>query len=245
MKASFFGRFALLLFWVALPMSACLAQAADSAKNMVRYTPAFKFKDGFYLNFEQFKQNKPIPKSRILTSIDYNSNTFFDDITEREKFTFFDDLGNSKEVPVRNIWGYCKNGVPYIGIGGGFSRITIVGSICHFVATITSYSNYNRYPYGYGSPYGYGYPYGGYYSPYGYGYPYYSPNSRTSELRQFVLDFSSGKVYEYDNKNVATLMMGDPALHDEYAALRKKKKTQLRFMYIRKFNESHPLYIPK
>jgi hypothetical protein len=236
----------LLIFWWGLVGINALSAQTDSSIQKIRYTPDFKFRDGIYLNFDQVKSNKPIPKSRILTSVEYNSNTFFDQITEGNTFTYFDDLGNSQEVAVKNIWGYCKNGILYIAVGGAFNRIPIVGNICHFVATVTSYSGYNGYsPYGYG-----GYPYGGYgYSPYGYGYsPYgygYSPNYRTSELKQFLLDFNTGKVLDYDNKNIEVLLMNDPELHDEYAGLRKKKKQQLRFMYIRKFNEKHPLFIPK
>ncbi|MDR1865114.1 MAG: hypothetical protein LBR08_06020 [Bacteroidales bacterium] len=233
-------RIKFILFLLAfLPF--VLAAQSDSATNKIRYTPDFKFRDGIYLNFNQVKSNKPIPKSRVLTSVEYNSNTFFDQITAEDKFTYFDDLGNSQEVNVKSIWGYCKNGILYIGIGGAFNRITIVGSICHFVANITSYNNrYDSY-----GPYGY-YPYN-YYSPYGYGYPpySYSPGYRTTELKQFLLDFNTGKVVEYDNKNVEMLLMSDPELHDEYAGLRSKKKQQLRFMYIRKFNEKHPLFIPK
>jgi hypothetical protein len=39
--------------------------------------------------------------------------------------------------------------------------------------------------------------------------------------------------------------MKDPELHDEFAQLSKKKRRQLKFMYLRKFNERNPLYIPK
>ena len=222
---------------------------SDSAVTLVKYTTEFKFREGFYLNFDQVKTNKPIPKSRVLTSIDYKSKTFFDQVTEGQSITYFDDLGNSQDVEVGKIWGYCKNGILYINVGGSFNRITIMGNICHFVANITTYSNrYNSYgPYGY-SPYGYspyGYsPYG--YSPYGYSpYGYGSPGYRTTELKQFLLDFNSGKVMEYETKNVEMLLMTDPELHDEFSGLRSKKKQQLRFMYIRKFNEKYPLYIPK
>ena len=229
-----------------------LAAQSDSTSHVVKYTTEFKFKEGFYLNFEQAKNNKPIPKSRILTSIDYKSKTFFDQVTEAQTITYFDDLGNSQEIETSKFWGYCKNGILYINIGGSFNRITIIGNICHFVANITTYNNRYNSPYGY-SPYGYGYsPYG--YSPYGYGYspygysPYgygYSPNYRTTELKQFLIDFSTGKVLEYENKSVEMLLMSDPELFDEYSRLRAKKKQQLRFMYIRKFNERNPLYVPK
>ena len=226
-----------------------LAAQSDSTPSMVKYTLEFKFREGFYLNFDQVKSNKPIPKSRILTSTDYNSKTFFDQVTESQTLTYFDDLGNSQEIETTKLWGYCKNGILYINIGGSFNRITITGSICHFVANITSYSSRYNSPYGY-SPYGYspyGYsPYSYGYSPYGYSpYGYGSPNYRTTELKQFMLDFNTGKIVEYDSKNVEMLLMTDPELHDEFSRLRSKKKQQLRFMYIRKYNERNPLYIPK
>jgi len=198
------------------------------------------------------RSNRPVPKSRILTSIDYKSKTFFDQVTEAQTLTYFDDFGNSQDVETSKLWGYSKNGILYINIGGAFNRITIMGNICHFVANITTYSNRYNSPYGYGNnPYGYGYNPYGYYSPYGYSpygyspYSYGTPNYRTTELRQFILDFNTGKILEYDIKNVEMLLMNDPELHDEFSRLRSKKKQQLMFMYIRKFNERNPLYILK
>ena len=226
-----------------------IAAQTDSIVNLVKYTTEFSFREGFYLNFEQVRTNRPIPKSRILTSIDYKSKTFFDQVTEQQTFTYFDDFGNSQDVETSKLWGYSKNGILYINIDGSFNRITIIGKICHFVANITTYTSRYNNPYGY-SPYGYGYPYSYYspysYSPYTYGYsPYGTPNYRTSEMKQFILDFNTGKVMDYDIKNVEMLLMADPELHDEYSRLRSKKKQQLRFMYIRKYNEQNPLYIPK
>jgi len=245
MQRKFILSLICLLAWT---LTADIFAQSDSVSNTVKYTTEFKFREGFYLNFEQVKTNRPIPKSRILTSIDYKSKTFFDQVTEQQTFTYFDDFGNSQDVETKKLWGYSKNGILYINIGGAFNRITITGNICHFVANITTYSNRYNSPYGY-SPYGYGYPYS-YYSPYGYSpygspYGYGSPNYRTTELKQFLLDFNSGKVMEYDNKSVEMLLMTDPELHDEYSRLRSKKKQQLRFMFIRKFNERNPLYIPK
>jgi len=39
--------------------------------------------------------------------------------------------------------------------------------------------------------------------------------------------------------------MADPELHDEFAALNNKKQKQMKFLYLRKFNERNPLYFPK
>ena len=46
-------------------------------EGMVKYTPDFRFNDGIYLNFEQVKMNSPIPKAKLLTSVDYNDREFF------------------------------------------------------------------------------------------------------------------------------------------------------------------------
>lgn len=216
-----------------------LAAFPQDSLNMIRYTPEFRFKEGIFLGFDQVKQNNPIPKSSIITTVAYDAPDFFERVLSEKKIQVFDNLGTKQEVPVKNLWGFSRNGVLYINLNDGNYRITIVGSICHFVASLTTYSNY-------GSPYysSYGYPYGGYYDPYS---PYSSPYSTTgnTELKQYLLDFKTGNILEYDVESIELLLMADPELHDEFAALNNKKQKQMKFMYLRKFNERNPLYFPK
>ena len=40
------------------------------------------------------------------------------------------------------------------------------------------------------------------------------------------------------------LLMKDNELYEEYVQLSKRKKKDLMFVYIRKFNEKNPLFIP-
>ncbi len=225
----------------------------DSTRTeMVKYTPDFRFKDGIYLNFEQVKNNSPIPKAKLLTSVDYNDREFFKKLLEMDKIYFYDDMGVRQEVAKSNIWGYVRNGVIYVQVQENFNRITFVGNICHFVADITTYDNrYYNSPYGYYDPYyspysGYGNYYSPYYSPYN--SPYYSPYGQSSmprtELKQYLIDFESGKVLEFDVDNTELLLMKDSQLYDEYVQLSGKKKKDLMFVYIRKFNEKNPLFIP-
>ena len=215
---------------------------------MVKYSPDFRFNDGIYLNFDQVKLNKPIPKAKLLTSVDYNDREFFKKILEMDKIYFYDNIGVRQEIEKNTIWGYARNGVLYIQIQGNFNRITFVGSICHFVADITTYDSRNSYPYGYYDPYYSPYGYGSYYSPYGSYYSPYSPyrqsNMSRNELKQYLIDFESGKVLEFDIENTELLLMKDNALYDEYVQLSRKKKKDLMFVYIRKFNDKNPLYIP-
>ena len=211
----------------------------------VKYTPDFKFKDGIYLNFELVKANNPIPKAKLLTSADYNDKDFFKKVFESGKIYFYDEMGIRQEIDKSSIWGFARNGVLYVLIQDNFNRITFVGNICHFVADVTTYdTRYNNYsPYGYYDPYssyGYGgsYPYGSYYS------PYRQQSIPRNELKQYIFEFETGKILEFTTENVEILLMKDPTIYDEYVQLPKKKKKELMFVYIRKFNEKNPLYLP-
>lgn len=234
---------------------------AQEREGMVKYTPDFRFNEGVYLNFDQVKMNSPIPKAKLLTSTDYNDREFFKKLFAGDKIYFYDGMGIRQEVDKNSVWGYSRNGILYILIQGNFNRITFVGSICHFVADITSYdSRYYNSPYGYYDPY-----YSPYYSPYY--YPYYSPfsspyyyrnygnpygsyyspynrNITSNELKQYLIDFESGKILEYDVSNAELLLMKDSELYEEYVRLPRKKKKDLMFVFIRKFNEKNPLYVP-
>lgn len=227
------------------------ASGQEDSTNMVKYTPEFRFNDGIYLSFEQLKENRPIPKSKLLTSADYNARDFYTKVFASDKIFFYDELGVRQEVAKEQIWGYSRNGVIYVMIQSNFNRITFVGNICHFVADITTtyetnsnyYSPYGYYDPYYYSPYGYsgygGYsPYGSYYSPYG------STQSSRNELKQYVFDFETGKIVDFSVDNVKLLIMKDAALYEEYVQLPKKKQKELMFVYVRKFNEKNPLYLP-
>jgi hypothetical protein len=210
----------------------------ESEKHQVKYTPEFVFRDGIYLNFEQVKSNNPLSPTRIVSNTPYDDPEFYTSLVNSKKIIYYDDFGVQQTLPTDNLWGISRNGTVFIKVGDGFSRVTVIGSICHFVANITTYNSRYYDPYYY-NPY--------YYSPYSYNYNMYgyspAPYSST-EMKQYLIDFETGKISEYDEKNLAVLLMKDPELHDEYAALKKKQQKQLKFLYIRKFNERNPLYLP-
>jgi hypothetical protein len=203
----------------------------EHSAGMARYTPEFKFNDGIYLSFSQLKANSPVPVARVLSQTDHNDPDFYTKLLEEKNIIYFDDFGVQQTVPVEKIWGFSRNGIVYIRIGGNFSRITVIGSICHFVANITTYNSRYYDPYTY--------------NPYYYSYSAAPSTTATTEMRQFLLDFDSGKILDYDVQGVEVLLMKDPELHDEFEALRNKKKKQMKFLYVRKFNERNPLYIPE
>jgi hypothetical protein len=205
----------------------------EGENGLVKYTPDFEFNEGIYPNFLTVRQNSPIPKTRIVTDADLFSRDFYEQVTEKKSIVFYDDFGVKQVLNTSNIWGYGRNGVIYINLGSSFHRISFIGSIGHFVATLTTYNS------GYNDPY--------YNSGYYYNRGYRSPNTGYSntEIRQYLIDFSTGKLLEFDVSSVEILLMKDPEIHDEYMALSRKKKKQYKFVYIRKFNERNPLYLPE
>ncbi len=213
---------------VLLVFGAPLWAQSDSVRQQ-RYTPDFKFVEGVYLNFDQLRNNDPLPKSRIITTIDYSDPEFFDRVLQQEKIFYYNQLGTREEFKTQSLWGYSRNGFVYINMKEGFFRITLIGSICHFVANHTTYSSS--------------------YSPYAmgvYSNPYYMGAQAvpSTEVRQYLFDFEDGRVLDYNDESLAILLMKDPPLHDEYVALSRKKRKQLRYLYLRKFNDKYPVYFP-
>ncbi len=194
-------------------------------QKVVKYSPDFKFRDGIFLNFDAVKNNSPIPKTRIITSLDYRKNDFFNKLFQEGKIFLYDQVGQQVEVEAAKIWGYSDKGILYIRYNEEFNRISVLGSLCHFVANKTTFYEY--------------------YDPYSYS-PYQQPTqtSQSVEMHQYVLNFETGDVKEFSYENIEIFLMSDTTLYDEYNALKKKKKEQLKFLYLRRFNEKHPIYFP-
>lgn len=192
------------------------------------YDEDFVFTDGLYLNKEMMQNNKPVDKARIKTQIDPNDLAFFDYLAQQNPITLFDEVGNEVTIKTSSIWGYCSGGIIYVYFNGYFNRVGIVGSICHFLGTKTFVNT--RDPF-----------YSGMYGRYG----MYGPTYTTStEAQQYLLNFETGDILEYNATNLEQMLMKDPELHDEFADLKRKKRNAKLFYYMRRFNEKHPLYIP-
>jgi hypothetical protein len=216
-------------------------------KDTVQFTPDFKFRDGIFLNFDMVRENNPIPKAKLLTSVDYNDREFFTRLMESDKIYFYDNMGMRQEIDKSSIWGFSRNGVLYRKIQDNFNRITYFGSIIHYVADVTTYeSSYSNYPYGgYYSPYNsyYNPYYSSYYNPYSYGSPYNSGSPRTN-LHQYIIDFETGEEREYNLQNLEALLMRDPEIYEEFLSLRGKNQKKMMFVFLRKYNEKHPVFLP-
>ncbi len=205
------------------------AYLTAQSTGMVAYSYEYTFSDGVYLSFLQLKNNKPLPVESVV--IDAQSSpyeTVFEYLDNAKSLKYYNEYGNLSEVAIKDIWGYCKNGKPYVYYRGAFRLIPFVGSISHFVATVTVYYDTNQSPYYY-DPYFYNSNPGHYYS---------------NEVQQLIVDMNSGNIMSFDENNVALLIEGDLELSDEFNSLSKRKKRKMLFYYIRLYNERQPLMLP-
>jgi hypothetical protein len=218
--------FLLLLF--ALPL--CIYAQKDSiAGRKVALSEDFRFRDGVYMNIEDVKRNNPIVKERIISDLDENDYTYFETLLSSDYISVLDNMGVKVDIKVKGIWGFCQNGILFIKHNGQFNRIPVFGSICHFIADQTYVDN----------------RYNPYYSNYSYYYnPYYYPNTQTikTELRQYILDMETGQIMDYTHDNLEIILARDAQLYEEFVKLKNKKKRQLKFLYLRKYNERNPFH---
>lgn len=208
----------------------CFSQNINNDKLKTKYDIDFQFNDGIYLNYNQFKNNNPIPFTNLIVPFDIYSSDFLMNFNKLEQISVIDNLGNPKDIEKKSVWGLAWQGVPYINWNKEINRIPIIGSVCHFVATKTTYST-------------------NYYSPYNNPYRYYHTpgtyTTETKELKQYMIDTETGRVIEYTVDNLEIILMRKPALYEEYNSLSKRKKKKQMFIYLRKYNKANPLYFPE
>ena len=202
----------------------------------VKYTPEYRFTPGIYLSFDQVRNNNPIPAIRIVSNDDPFDFNFYKNLVKNKTIGYFDAFGASHEVATDNIWGYCQDGKIFIQYNNQFNRMPIIGHISHFISDITVYdTHYDPYYYDY---YNYGYYSNRYY------YNPYQRTTKSSETRQYLLEFETGKVMSFDREAVKAILMEDPELYDEFMTLRKRKQNELMFFFLRRLNEKHPVMLP-
>ncbi len=197
-----------------------------NAQELLQYAPGFEFREGVYATFEAFKNNNPIPKNSIISKLDKSDTEFLPGILDEKTFSYKDERDSVQTLSTENVWGFSRNDNIFIRAGNDFNRIAVLGSLSHFVATITVYYNSMNSPFM---------------------NPYYGPGSMpttTQEMRQMMLDFKTGKTMDFTQENLEYILQRDQRLFDEFNALKRSQKKDLLFLYLRKYNEKHPIFFP-
>src|ERR1051326_6299513 len=158
-------------------LCAAATDLSFSQQKLVEYTKDFEFSNGIYLSYSDFKNNSPVIASKIVSDYNRSDHDFFDKILSKNSFTYLDSAGKEQTAKSNDIWGYCQNGIVYINHGTDYNRVSIIGSISHFVATLQTRI--------------------GAYDPFMYNDPFYNPQQYMYTSQQFVLDYETGKILPF------------------------------------------------
>ncbi len=194
------------------------------------------FKDGIYASYEDFISNTP--------SVSFND---YDIVWGDSKF--FNQLKikniekrnvdkKERKVDGRNFWGICVDGIPYIQYAFGtisqiyfgnqagskkskanFTRIRIIGNICHF--NVEDYiSNENRLSHTFHNQ--------------------LSSNGRLVR-EQRIMKMSTGQVANFNENTLRAFIKDDQRLYSHF--IKSESKEAKIFLYLQKYNERNPLMV--
>ena len=198
----------------------CLAiiVLAQSDTMLVRYEGGFDFREGVYFDFAAFKHNKPsVPLEKLLND---QGKHIADLRSASDKLFYLDSAGTKQRINLDRTWGFCDHDVVFVHAGSGFSRIGLMGAIAHLVYDAT-YSTVPDYGYGYGT------------------------NAYTVEQQSF-LDMDTGAFLPVTADGIQQVIQRDELLKEEFDAVpKKKRKEEVIFLFMRRYNERHPLYFPR
>jgi hypothetical protein len=195
-------------------------------QDSIPYTKDFRLYEGLYLGYQDFRYNWPIPKEKIITTINKDQLDFYSKLIEEEFIEYTERDGSVTKVTPDRVWGYCQNNIIFINLEHNFYRIPVFGSISNFIGTVevTNYSpGYDPFM---NAPMG-------------------SNAQKVREIRQYLFDFYTGEIAPFSIDKMEEFLKRDEAIYKEYEALSNKKKKEFATKYIRMYNEKHWVYFPK
>lgn len=203
-----------------LLLIALLFPALVHGQNGIDHFGGTDLREGVYMDFAAFRQNRPtVPLEQLR---DAQGNAVTDLRRVSGKLQWQPDSGAQQTVDLRNIWGFCQNDVVYIGTREGFYRIGLLGELSHVVVEQT-YRDWD--------PYLYGYPMGGV--------------TRTVLVHQ-LLDMKTGRYLPFNASGMDAALLHDPVLSEEFRSLPKKQRNrdETLFRFLRMYNDRNALVFP-
>ena len=199
-------------------------------KDSVQFSLDFKFEEGIYINYLDFRMNRPISKTLLVSKENKDQLDFIGKTIENSEYIIFSFGGRDFKVKTDSIWGFSQNNSVYINYDKKMFRIPVFGNISQLIVT-EDVSNQYRGATSSAFYYNYGMTIGG------------GPTN-VREMKQLLFDFYSGKLIEFELENVEELLKRDEKIHQEFMSLSRNKRRQKMSSFLRNFNQLHPIYFP-
>lgn len=212
---------------------ACVLNVMDiTAQN---YAPVFK--DGIYASYDDFINNDPTISFHDF-DIKWGDSKFFNQLKIKEIEKRNVEKKKDRRVDGNSYWGICVGGIPYIQYGFGsfskihfgnaagskngkanFTRIRIIGNICHFNVedfissenTLSSALN-----------------------------SYISSEGKLIR-EQKIMKLSTGQVADFNENAIMAFIKDDFGLYSHF--IEADSREAKIFLYLQKYNERNPMVV--
>ena len=183
------------------------------------------FFDGFYPTIDAFKNNDPIRPDQVISTVKTIHPNYFEEILSKPGFRYTEN-DTIKSAATDNLFGYCKNGDPYMNMGNGiYAKMATVGTICFIPVKMAPTVQPSV---GFGAS-----SWGGA----GMGVGFNVSNSAPSE---YILHTELEKAGELTPEQLMAFMGDDSELVEEFSALKRREQRKQVYAFIQKYNKRHP-----
>lgn len=185
---------------------------AGAQSDSSKVCPDFRFNDGIYLIFDDFKNNRPVYTNFEIKN--RSGSTYL--------FIKCADSSGSYDCEVKQPWGYCLNKSVYIhqGYGDNYFRLQVIGALIHYFVLEMQYFDPR-----FSDPFN----------------PYSTTPNRRVTNRELVMEWNTGRRFEFCYKNFKIyLQENDPELLQQLESSKKKRK--MIYFFLLKYNEKHPVF---
>lgn len=196
-----------------------VGERSDSTQaGWVRYQGGFNFNEGIYRDFQSFRNNAPsIPLEELTDEQDIAIR----EIRASNRFFHVDGTGERKEIDLDKAWGFCDNDIVFLRTGDGFYRIGMMGTLAHVLFEY----NYRDWDPSY-------YPYGG--------------TTVNTAQAEYVLNMTTGEFSDFTAATMEKALADDEILKPQWDEIPpKKRKGEVLYLFLRRYNDRHPLYFPR
>ncbi len=198
----------------------CGPSLQAQADTLVKYSPGFRFTDGIFTSQEQFLNNCPAYAKADL--YDEFGNKVQDVSLEYPIYLMKNDTMTLVDSDI--VWGYSNRGQVFLRHQDYYNRLVIIGTLCHIIHT----DQFVDYDYNYTT--------------------YYYNNSmpvRREANVQYIINMETGVKKQLALDTFTEMLEDDPTLYNEFVNIKQKGKRKDRmFLFLRRYNDKHPLFFP-
>jgi len=190
------------------------------SQEYIQYHFDFKFNEGVYMSYDEFKQNNPSISSYKIIYKDPLINTHIADNSTIKRIIIWNDAGSKIELKPSEVWGVSRKSRVYIIHDRKFCKLLQIGLMTYFEWSYKQ-SNYDLY--------------------------YYRgiPSGRKVIKQKMLLNYLTGEVSHLKLLKFTPILKFDDELYQEFESHNDvMNKNAIMISYLLRFNDRNPIYFP-